>query len=49
MVKPHMVEWDLFHRIDIGASKAISDCAAALEIFDVARVMSYLLVWGMGV
>ena len=43
-----MVEWDLFHRIDIGASKAISDCTVALEILDVARVLASLFGVGDG-
>lgn len=45
---PPMVEWDLFHRIDAGTSKAISCSPAALEIFDVARVLGQLFGVGDG-
>jgi hypothetical protein len=42
------VEWDLFHRVDLAASKAIEACPAAVEIFDIARVMGALFGTGDG-
>ncbi len=43
-----VAEWDLFHRVDLAASKAVSESAAALEIFDVARVLASLFGIGSG-
>ena len=43
-----IAEWDLFHRIDLGATKAIADNRAALEMFDVARALGQLFGTGDG-
>ena len=41
-------EWDLFHRIDLAGSHAIRSTPAAVEIFDVARVLASLFGVGEG-
>ena len=41
-------EWDLFHRLDIAMARAIGDTPAAVQIFDVARVMGSLFGVGDG-
>ena len=41
-------DWDLFHRIDLGTTKAIADNKAALEVFDVARALGQLFGVGDG-
>ena len=41
-------EWDLFHRIDRAAAKAIEDTPAAVAIVDVSRVMGSLFGVGDG-
>ena len=43
-----LAEWDLFHRIDLGTTKAIADNTAALEVFDVARALGQLCGTGDG-
>lgn len=45
---PAIVEWDLFHRVDLGTTKAIAASPAALEVFDVARVLGQLFGVGDG-
>lgn len=45
---PPAAEWDLFHRIDAGTSKAVSCSPAALEIFDIARILGQLFGVGDG-
>ena len=42
------MEWDLFHRVDLGTTKAIAASSAALEVFDVARVLGQLFGVGDG-
>ena len=42
------VEWDLFRRVDSAASMAMEACPAAVEIFDIARVMGALFGTGDG-
>ena len=46
--KAPVVEWDVFHRVDLATSKAISDNKGALEVFDVARVLGQLFGNGDG-
>ena len=43
-----LTEWDLFHRIDIAVKRATSSSPAALEVFDVSRVMGALFGNGDG-
>ena len=45
---PPPAEWDLFHRIDLAATKAVAQVPAAIEIFDVARALSALFGVGDG-
>ena len=42
------VDWDLFHRTDIGGRRAMNQFAICVEIFDVARVMGSLFGVGSG-
>lgn len=41
-------EWDLFHRLDIAVRRALAVLAAAVELFDICKVMNALFGVGDG-
>ena len=41
-------EWDLFHRLDIACRRSIAAVPAALEVFDVCKIMGALFGVGDG-
>ena len=43
-----LVNWDMFHRVDLAVSKAVGETPCALELFDVARALAALFGVGDG-